>query len=238
MTEIERLDFQVGSQLQAYGGILDNLDYARLRRLGVLLRLIPKPGESWDIPPSSLVGWIESYGATIECIQIAQRSGVLPLLRDCSDEIRRLLSFETIPALDAHLIGEKEVEELIAHAQQEDHFKEFDFERFMSSAPTNEDIARVIVVNLNYPGPYQAEPKVEKHVGLRRLQVGALIGKAATGGALAVGNLALGVLGGLSVLPAVSPTEIPIAAGIVTSVYTGLAAAFDAVEKIGATLRA
>lgn len=74
-------------------------------------------------------------------------------------------------------------------------------------------------------------------MGLKRLQVGALIGKAATGGALAVSNLSLGVLGGLSVVPGIALTNIPIAAGLVTSTYTGLAAAFDAVEKIASTLR-
>ena len=238
MTAIERLDFHVGSQLQAYGGILDNLDYARLRRLGVLLRNIPKPTDNWQIPPSSLLGWIESYKATLECITISKNSGILQLLIDSSEDIRQLLSFETVPALDAQLIGEKELSDLIAQAKSEDKFVNFSFEHFMSVAPTEEDIARFIVVQVNYPTPYQAEPKMEKSIGLKRLQVGALIGKAATGGALAVGNIALGVLGGLSILPAVAPTEIPIAAGLVTSTYTGLAAAFDAIEKIGATLRA
>jgi hypothetical protein len=57
------------------------------------------------------------------------------------------------------------------------------------------------------------------------------------GGALSVGNLSLGVLGGLSILPAIQPTNVPIAVGIVGSAYTGLAAAFDAVEKIGAVIR-
>jgi len=238
MNALEHLDFHVGPRLQAYGGILDNLDYTRLRRLGVLLRLIPTPGEDWRIPASSLLGWIDSYSATIESIAICQRSGILQLLIDSSDEIRQLLSTETIPALDAQLIGKKELDLLIAHAQGEERFKTFNFERFMSDAPTNNDIAQVIVVQLNYPTPYQPEPKIERSVGLKRLQIGSLIGKAATGGALAVGNISLGVLGGLSILPSVALTEIPIAAGLVTSAYTGLAAAFDAIEKIGATLRA
>ena len=95
----------------------------------------------------------------------------------------------------------------------------------------------MIVVPLSVSVTWGERPKVDKSVGAKRLQIGALIGKAAVGGALAVGNLSLGVLGGLSILPAIQPTNVPIAVGIVGSAYTGLAAAFDAVEKIGAVIR-
>ena len=54
---------------------------------------------------------------------------------------------------------------------------------------------------------------------------------------MAVANLALGVLGGLSVVPALAPTNVPIVAGLVTSAYTGLAAVFDSVEKIAIALQ-
>jgi hypothetical protein len=63
------------------------------------------------------------------------------------------------------------------------------------------------------------------------------IGKAATGGALAVANLSLGVLGGLSVVPGIALPSIPIAAGLVTSACRGLAVAFDGVDKVASTLR-
>lgn len=237
MNDLERLDFHIGGQLHAYDGVLDHLDYGRLRRLGVQLRNIPAPRDDWDIPPSSLQGWVDSYAAAIESVHITQSSGLLPLLKDSSDEIRKVLSLETLPALDAQIVEKKNLEELIEHAKAEDRFKDFDFERFSSFAPSNEEVARAIVVQINISTPYQERPKVDRSTGLKRLQVGALIGKAATGGALAVANLSLGVLGGLSVVPAVSLASIPIAAGIVTSTYTGLAAAFDAVEKIASTLR-
>jgi len=237
MNELERLDFHVGSRLQAYDGILDHLDYQRLRRLGVQLRDIPRPRDDWDVPPSSLQGWVESYAATVESVQISESSGVLALLAGASDEIRQVLSIETLPALDAQIVDPKELEELIDRAKAKDRFKHLDFEKFISSAPSKEEVARALVVQINVSTPWAERPKVDKPAGLKRLQVGTLIGKAATGGALAVANLSLGVLGGLSVVPSIALTSIPIAAGLVTSTYTGLAAAFDAVEKIASTLR-
>jgi hypothetical protein len=237
MNDLERLEFHVGPKLHAHDGILDHLDYRRLRRLGVQLRDIPTPSEDWDIPPSSLQGWVESYAATIESVHIAHTSGLLALLKESSDEIQEILSVETLPVFDAQVVGQKTLEALVEHAKAEDRVKTFDFERFASAAPSQEEVARALVVQINVSTPYQERPKIDKGAGLKRLQVGALIGKAATGGALAVANLSLGALGGLSVVPAVSLTNIPIAAGLVTSAYTGLAAAFDAVEKIATALR-
>jgi hypothetical protein len=43
-------EFSLG-ELQSKGGILDNLDYRRVRRLGVTLRNIPRPRPGdWDLP--------------------------------------------------------------------------------------------------------------------------------------------------------------------------------------------
>jgi hypothetical protein len=236
MNDLERLDFHVGARLQAYDGILDHLDYRRLRRLGVQLRNIPSLRDDWDIPPSSLQGWVESYAATIESVQLSKSSGLLAVLAEASDEIRQVLSIETLPALDSQIVDPKKLEELIDRAKANDRFADFDFEHFMASAPSKEEVAQALVVQINVSTTWSERPKVDQHTGLRRLQVGALIGKAATGGALAVANLSLGVLGGLSVVPGIALTNIPIAAGIVTSTYTGLAAAFDAVEKIASSL--
>lgn len=237
MNQIEHLDFHVGPELQALGGILDRLDYGRLRRLGVQLRDIPKPGQDWDYPPSSLQGWIQSYAATIETVQLAQSVGLLPLIKEASEEIQGILSLETVPFLDA-LVAEKEtLAVLIKDAKKENRLKDFDFERFSAMTPTREDLANALRVQIDVTVRWDERPKVEEHVGLKRLQIGALIGKVATGGALAASNISLGVLGGLSVLPAVALTNVPIAVGLVTSAYTGFSAAFDAVEKIAVALK-
>ena len=133
--DLDSLDFHIGSQLHAQGGILDHLDYRRLRRVGVQLRDIPTPHplEDWDIPPSSLQGWVQSYAATIESVQIAQTSGLLALLKEWSDEIRQALSVETLSALDAQIIEQKTLEELIEHAKAKDRFKDIDFARLAPS---------------------------------------------------------------------------------------------------------
>jgi hypothetical protein len=62
--------------------------------------------------------------------------------------------------------------------------------------------------------------------------LGTLIGQAALGGALAVGNLALGVVGGIiTSIPAVTGS-IPLTLGLVGSTYTGLNGVLSAVEKL------
>ena len=127
MSDLERLDFHVSSRLQAHGGILDRLDYGRLSRLGVQLRDIPSPRDNWDIPPSSLQGWVESYAATVESVQLSESIGLLTVLAEASDEIRQVLSIETLLALDAQIVEPKELKELIDRAKAKDRFKHFDF---------------------------------------------------------------------------------------------------------------
>jgi hypothetical protein len=81
MESLERLDMKLGAELQARGGVLDRLDYGRLRRLGIQLRNIPKPSGDWDLPPSSLQGWIASFEASKQAFEIASESGLMRLLQ-------------------------------------------------------------------------------------------------------------------------------------------------------------
>jgi hypothetical protein len=236
--DAEHLNFEIGPSLEARGGILDKLDYSRLRRLGVRLRNIPEIHENqdWDFPPSSLQGWIESYTSAVEAVAIAERSGLNSILRAHSAEIRALLSPAIIPSIDTHIVPKEHVEEMIEHAKEYKGFENFDFENFSSNATSREEIAHAIVVQLDESVSWSARPQVDDHVGAKRLRIGALIGKAAAGGALAVGNLALGAVAGLTVLPAIVG-HVPLALGIIGSAYTGTAGVLDAVEKIGAVVK-
>lgn len=238
MNDLEHLNFEIGPPLEATGGILDKLNYGRLRRLGVILRNIPHAREDgdWDVPPATLQGWIKSYAATVETVQIAEESGLLSVIKSKSREIRALLSPKMIPLFDTYIVPKERIEEMVAHAKEYNKFDDYGFDAFSRNAVSGEDIARVIIVTLDTSVRWDKRPKVDKSVGLKRLQIGALIGKAATGGALAVANFSLGALAGLSVLPALVG-NVPIAIGVVGSAYTGLAAAFDAVEKIAAVVR-
>src|SRR5262249_3451799 len=142
------------------------------------------------------------------------------------------------PSLDTYIVPKERIEDMIAFAKEHSKLENFDLEKFSSNAASREEISRVVVVRLGVSIPWPGRPKVDKSVGLKRLQVGALIGKAATGGALTVANLALGALAGLTALPAiVGPQGLPIALGVVSSAYTGLNTACDAVEKIAAIVR-
>jgi len=232
------LDFEIGPELEAPGSVLDKLDYNRLRRLGTTLRNIPNVREDtdWDFPPSSLQGWVASYDAAVQVVQIAAQSGIMSVLQAKSEEIKAILSPEIIPSLDAHILRRERIEDMIADAKALKVIRDFDLEKFYSIAVSREAIARAIVVSLDETVAYDLRPKVDANVGMKRLQVGALIGKAAAGGALAVANLALGVLAGLSHMPAIVGS-VSIAVGIVGSAYTGLSATCDAVEKIAATIQ-
>ena len=79
---------RVGAELQAAGGILDRIDYKRVRRLGVQLRNIPKLGNDWDLPPSSLQGWIASFEASVDAVRVASEAGLLRLLQSSSRRSR------------------------------------------------------------------------------------------------------------------------------------------------------
>jgi hypothetical protein len=242
---IEHLNFHIGPLLESRGGILDKLDYHRLRQLGVKLRNIPtvREDQDWDFPPASLQGWIKSCSAAVQAVQIASESGLLSIIDKRWEEIRVLLSPAIIPSFDAYLIGaeniergKERIEQMIDHAKQYTGFPNFDFQKFSSNAASNEAIARVLIVTLDEAVRWDERPRVDQNVGAKRLQIGALIGKAAAGGALVVTNLSVGALAALSILPAFGG-NVPFALGIVGSACTGLATACDAVEKIASSVR-
>jgi hypothetical protein len=237
MEHFERLDMILGGELQARGGILDQLDYIRLRRLGSQLRDIPKPSEDWDLAPGTLQRWIASFEASKQVFEVMSKSGLMQLLQENGDEIRTALSRNMIPAIDAEIADPATIDEIIASVKAHDRVKQFDFERFRSDAPSKEGIAHALVVELNVHVPYDKRPKVSKKTGLKRLQAGTFIGQAALGGGLAVGNLSLGVVGGIiTSIPAILGA-VPLTLGLVGSTYTGCNAVLSAVEKLAGTLR-
>lgn len=240
MADAEHLSSKIGAELNAAGGVLDKLDYNRLRHLGVTLRNIPRvrKDHDWDLPPAVLQGWIKSYSATLDTIRMAEEAGLTSVLQENSAEIRALLSPEVIPLLDRYVISkedfEKELEELISLAKASDAVR-LSLPHYVTS---DEELAHILVVDLYSSVQFRDRPIVDKKVGMKRLQIGALIGKVAVGGALTVANLSIGALAGVvTALPTLSLGSVAAALGIATSCYTGLVAASDAVEKIAGAIR-
>jgi len=223
---------RVGAELQAAGGILDRIDYKRVRRLGVQLRNIPKLGNDWDLPPSSLQGWIASFEASVDAVRVASEAGLLRLLQSSADEIHASLSREIIPAMDDAIADPKTLDELLKAAKDDDRVKHVDLEQWQARLPSDADLARIMVVQLGVSVTWNERPKVDTPTGMKRLKLGALIGQMALGGALAVGNIALGVVGGvITSIPGVMGA-IPLTLGLVGSAYTGLNAVLTAADKI------
>jgi hypothetical protein len=223
----------VGSELEAAGGVLDRLDYGRVRRLGVQLRNIPKPSADWDLPPSSLQGWVASFRASTDSLEVASESGLLRLLQAHADEIRAVLSREMLPAIDRDIADAKTIDDLIAVAKDHDRLKGLDLQRWQGRLPSEAELARALVVQLGVTVTWPERPKVDEATGLRRLKLGALIGQVALGGALAVGNIALGVVGGLvTSVAGMTGSAIPLTVGLLGSTYAGFNGLLSAVDKL------
>lgn len=237
MTPLEHLEMAVGAELQAQGGILDRLDYRRIRQLGVRLRNIPAPSDDWDLPSSSLQGWVGSYDASLEIVRIMAEAGLERLLRSHSSEIREALSVEILPCIDAAIAGRPALDMLVKRAKDEDLVRRVDFTNRAAEAPSREALAEYLVVQLDVGVTWPERPKVDERVGMRRLKLGALIGQMALGGALAAANVSLGVVAGvLSSIPAIVG-NVPIAAGMIGSTYTGLNGLFSALDKVADALK-
>ncbi len=195
MNSRDHLDMRLGSELQALGGILDKIDYNEIRRLGNQLRNVPHVSDDWDLPPASLADWVTSYRASMRVVVVARESGLLKLLQEHDEEIREVLSPECIPATDAELAGKDAIYEMIDFAKKSGRMKSFDPERFQADAPSEDDLARALVVRVDLNLSWQERPKVDEGTGKSRLKIGAIVVQGVLGGALAGVNLSLGVLG-------------------------------------------
>jgi len=214
---------------------LDKLDYRRLRSLGLKDRAQLRKfvaDNKWDVPPVHLKFWVDDYGASIQLINIISETGIVTVLQKNSDEIRSLLSLGTLPAIDSYVVSRDKIEDLIKFAKDCDRFKRLDPAALLHKAPSEDQVADILIVNRYDPGGWEDRPRVDEKVGARRLRIRALIAKAVMGGALTVTNLSLGILTFLSVIPSIAGEELSTKSGLVTSTFTGLTCLFDAIEKI------
>lgn len=223
----------IDSELEAAGGVLDRLDYGRVRRLGVRLRNVSKPSADWDLPPSSLQGWVDSFRASTDSLEVASASGLLRLLQTHADEIRAVLSQEMLPAVDRDITDARTLDDLIALAKEHDRLKGLDLQRWQCRLPSETELARALVVQLGVTVPWPERPKVDEETGLRRLKLGALISQVALGGAVAVGNMALGAVGGVvTSVAGMTGSAIPLVVGLLGSTYAGFNGLLSAVDKL------
>lgn len=236
-TPQDHLDLRLGPELQALGGILDRIDYNELRSLGNQLRNIPHVSDDWNLPHSSLDGWVSSYRASKRVVGIAWESGLFRLLQECDEEIREALSPEIIPAVDAELVGKDAMYQMIESAKKSDRVKNFDPERFQADAPSEESLAHALAIKIGVHLSWSERPKVDEGTGKNRLKIGAILGQGVLGGALAGVNLSLGVLGNYIPHLAAMVGQVSTTVGIAASTYTGLSKVFEAVEKLAGELK-
>jgi hypothetical protein len=237
MDKREHLEFQIGPQLIAAGGILDKIDYNEVRALGNQLRNIPYVSDNWDTAPANLAGWVSSYRAMKRTVGIASESGLLSLLQEYDEELRECLSPETIPQSDGELVGKDSLYAMIDFAKKSENVKRFDPEGFQNKSVSEEELARALVVNVHLHLSWSERPRVDEKTGANRLKIGAILGQGVLGGALAGANLSLGVLGNYLPHIAAMVGQVSTTVGIAASTYTGLAKVFEAVEKLSSELK-
>ena len=236
-SEIEIVIRRLGPELERRGGILDRIDYREIRRLGVILcyfRHIP-PGCNRDgmadYPPVLLKKWVECYDASLKVIDLAQSSGLLPLLQDSSDKIQAALSADSLPSIDALIVDKPTLEQMVVAAKISPRVKRFNHEQDGSCMPTVGDLAEQLKLNFDDPGPVPKK-RVDAATAASRWEIGTLIGKVAVGGALAVANISLGV--SVAILP---PGDCKMAVELANSVFTGISSSLDALAKLSAKLK-
>jgi len=229
-------DFEgsLSSSAQELNRCLDRLDYGRLRGLAYpLQRSLYMGGSDWDLPPVILAHWIEAYSASHDAIRVIEESGIQKIVLAHANEIRKHVSGETLPIIDSYLVPLEALEVAISEARTLPALEAQTLMRIKARQIDAYTMGGVLVVDTVDPGNFPMRYRVDEKVGQKRLKIGALIAKAASGAALAVGNVSLGVFGGVFTLPALAvPATVGIAAGIVTSAYTGLVSACDALDKI------
>jgi len=114
--------------------------------------------------------------------------------------------------------------------------RSFDPERFHANAPSEEQVARALVVQVDLHLSWSERPKVDEARGKNRLRIGAILGQGVLGGALAGANLSLGVLGNYIPHIAAMAGQVSITLGLAASTYSGLNKVFEAVEKLAGEL--
>ena len=237
MKPLERLEMHVRSELEDLGGILDRIDYRRVRRLGSRLRNIPSPSGDWDVPPASLQGWIASYRASLDCLDIAAESGLQRLLQSQADEILSVLSRDILPAIEETVVDIKTLDELIMSAKDHDRIKGLSFESLQSRLPSDAALARALVVQLDGSMRWDDRPRVDETTGVRRLKLGSAIGQVALGAALAATNIGLGAFGLLTSIVGLAGTQVQLTVALVGSTYTGFNGLLSGLDKVGDALK-
>ncbi len=229
---LQELEHGLAPDLEARGGVLDRVDYARLRKLASTLRNIPRPGTDGDLPPVVVAGWVASYEASQEVIQVVVESGMLRVLKAHSRGISANLSVDTLPQVDRLLLTPAELSTLIALAKTNDLVGTIDLVRVQAGLPDSGRLAAILCVDLGDPGRYDERPKVNEETKIRRLRLGAILGQVATGAAFATANLGLGVNAALAPTLSSGAIAIPTAIAIAGSVFAGLNGLFAALNTL------
>ena len=221
--EIEALKMNVHEVSQ----FLENVDYGAVRReLGTLGAAYHNIRDlSTDPAPASLRMGVNGFTALRNLMDTVNESGLLEGIGRLAPNIRRHVSRELLPWVDAEIIdNDDRLDAMIKAVRGEGRGHaappDFNVETLAEVDPLQ--IANLLVVDIHQPDNWENRPRVTDEQQAHRLRIAAAMTAMFAGGLSLGVNVALGVFAtSVSAVPAVVG-NVPTILGIVASTTMGL----------------
>jgi hypothetical protein len=178
---------------------------------------------------------LEARRMSAELFDELERTGLLAFLACHGSQIRRFVSRDTLPVIDAGLASGHEIDDMVCRGRESDLMKSlFDARRLRTM---DADESARIIASLVSGGRTKYKDGEHASRWARRMRLFSATGKLVLGGAFASANLTLGSLAGVvTALPTLTLASLNAAVGIASSTYTGLNLSLDAVKEFAAAL--
>jgi hypothetical protein len=247
----ERLDNELSKELS---DTLSRVDYNRARRIALqfradfsALKYIEAVSQRSSLPDDRLnsehflrlaLRVTDSYSNLVDELEMSGFAGILTVYET---DIASFVSTDTLPWIDDEVSEPRNVQEMVIYAKRRDESVNTIASRDMLEKVTPERIVRAeIAAREEERGQVQdAQEALDalRDVRPRRLRRIAAFNKVALGGTFAATNLTLGAIAGVVLaLPTLGIGTVGAAAGVATSVYTGLSGANDGLKDYASTL--
>ena len=217
------------------GAALDRLDHNRIKRLGkeihetslvfenLLYEAHSVPAGHWQLPAWPIV---TAGNIHAQLLDELERSGMEAILAQNSTALRDVISRTTLPQIEAEVASDKEIDEAIQLAREQDYLTGTGFGRRWLN-----QLMIVNVLAIQAPARPPSPESAQAGRGLVRTVLGWT--RVLAGGAMTASNAGLGIFGGvIGTLPALGLTTVPVAVGVAGSIFSGLNMAAQALGDL------